>query len=34
MTSVLDVYSFRGADCGTDHYLAVEKLGGRLLVSK
>jgi hypothetical protein len=33
-SSVLDVQSFRGADCVTDHYLVVEKVRERLAVSK
>jgi hypothetical protein len=33
-SSVLDVQSFRGADCDTDHYLVVSKVRGRLAVSK
>ena len=32
--SVLDVQSFRGADCETDHYLVVAKVRERLAVSK
>ena len=33
-SSILDVRSFRGADCDTDHYLAVTKVRERLAVSK
>jgi hypothetical protein len=32
--SILYVRSFRGADCDTDHYLAVAKVKERLAVSK
>jgi len=32
--SVLDVQSFRGADCNTDHCLVVAKVRERLTVSK
>ena len=33
-SSVVDVLSFRGADCDTDHYLLVAKVRERLAVSK
>jgi hypothetical protein len=33
-SSILDVRSFRPADCDTDHYLVVEKVRERLAVSK
>jgi hypothetical protein len=33
-SSVLDVQSFRGADCDTDQYLVVAKIRERLAVSK
>ena len=33
-SSILDVRSFRGADCDTNHYLVVAKVKERLAVSK
>jgi hypothetical protein len=33
-SSILDVQSFRGADCDTDHYLVVSKVRERLAESK
>ena len=32
--SILNIPSFRGADCGTDHCLVVAKFRERLAVSK
>jgi hypothetical protein len=32
--SVLDVQSFKGAECDTNHYLVVAKVKERLAVSK
>jgi hypothetical protein len=32
--SILDVRSFRAADCDTDHYLVEAKVGERLTISK
>ena len=34
LSSILDVRSFRGADCDTDHYLVVAKVKERLAVGK
>jgi hypothetical protein len=34
LSSILDVRSFRGADCDTDHCLSVAKVRERLAVSK
>ena len=33
-SSILDIRSFGGADCDTDHYLVVAKVRERLAVSK
>jgi hypothetical protein len=33
-SSIIDVRSFKAADCNTDHYLVVAKIRERLAVSK
>jgi len=33
-SSLLDMQSFRGADCDADHYLVIEKVRERLAVGK
>ena len=33
-SSILDVHSFRGTDCDTDHYLVIAQVWERLAVSK
>jgi len=33
-SGILDVWSFRGADCDTDHYLVVAKVRERLAINK
>ena len=33
-SSILDVRSFKGADCDSDHYLVVTKVRGSLAVNK
>jgi hypothetical protein len=33
-SNVLDVWSFRGADCNTDHYLVVAELKERISLHK
>jgi hypothetical protein len=33
-SNILDVQSFRGANCDTDHYLVVAKIRERLAVSR
>ena len=33
-SSILDVRSFRGADCDTDHYLVIWKIEGKISLNK
>jgi len=33
-SSTVHVWAFRGADSNTDHYLVLEKVGDKLVVSK
>jgi len=34
LSTILELRSFRGSDCDTDHYVVVEKVWERLAVSK